>query len=134
MTENLIRQRKGDAERAHVYEKARDVAIKLGEIESKKHGAYHNFTHEKLSISYDDFAPNLTIKWDAVVVFNVHLGGIVAFRPDIENWMKILQIVYDTVVPILAEEGRLRQMSWRKELFEKWGITSEAMKEAKANG
>jgi len=122
----LIRQRKHDAENRDVYGRAREIARRLGVCQPKKHGAFWRFDDGQLSIVWDDYAPNLWVRWNGKLVFDVHLGDVTRYRPDVAGWLERIDELYEAKVkPLLEEVRRKEEERWLKELREDWGIKLE---------
>lgn len=120
--EERIEELREDARNKNIYREASLIADKLGKVSPKKHGAYHNFSEGDLTISWDDYAPNLSITWMEQRVFTVHLGTIIAYRPDVEGWIEQLECRYLKVVPLFAQDTEARDRKRAEELGENWGI------------
>lgn len=124
--EERIKHLRKEASDRSIYGKAKAVARHLGSVQPKKHGAYHVYRENKLIISWDDYAPNLSIAWNDQNVFRVHLGTVMSYRPDVEDWLERLETVYENdVAPDLETQRRNREHREARELYDKWGIKED---------
>lgn len=126
---NRIRELREDARDKEIYSKAADIAARLGERFSKKHGAWHTFTalreEGKITISWDDYGSNMLIDWSGETVFSTQLGEVKAYRPDIPHWFDLLNEVFTSkILPNLQREKANQRSSRSEELQRKWGIQS----------
>lgn len=104
----------------HRNSQARLVALRLGKRTPKKHGAYHDYKDEHLTIEFDDYGPNLSISWKGKRVLTNHLRSITSFIPG--EWEQHLESLY---LPLAAEETRKeeeKKVKKRKELLDRWGL------------
>lgn len=120
----LVEQRKKEAKDKNIVEKAIEIA-KLGISRQKNHGAWHIYKGKKLTVEWDDYGGNLSVTWHNLRVLNVHLGEIVAYRPDIPDWEEHLEeLYYGQAVPVIRVEQLARGKSELEGLHERWGIAA----------
>jgi hypothetical protein len=125
----LVEQRKRDAWNRRIYVKASEIAHRLGRASPKKHGCLWFYEDGELFIGWDDFAPNLWIRWNGLQVFDVHLGDVTCYRPDVEGWIQRVEELYSSrVLPLLEAEREREELRRIHELAEKWGIVAEKSK------
>lgn len=123
-----IRRQIEDATNKRIYFKAKEIAHRLGVQNRKKHGAIWRFKNGILTISWDDYAPNLWIFYDGTEVFAVHLGNTTKYRPDIEGWIDLVAGTYEKHVrPVLETMEHARDRARKLELYTNWGITEEKL-------
>jgi len=124
----LLQKRKREAEERQIYSKAKSIALKLGERQPKRHGYHWRFSRGRLIIYYDDMGGLLTVSFGDVEVYKETRGTLYAFRPDIPDWMELIdEIYYGEVVPLIEEEKRRELEKRLRELEKKWGFKPEEL-------
>lgn len=88
-------KRQSVASSKNVYGKAHAIAMYLGEVKPKKHGSYLIYASGSLTITYDTWGPNLQIEWEKSRVYSCTLGVVNSYRPDIEGWESLIDVVYN---------------------------------------
>ena len=114
------------AEGKKLFAPAKIVARKLGDCYPKKHGANYvlTFTHraKPIAVSWDSYAPNLSVYYDDNKVLCFHLGDITHFIKG--AWVKPL---LKLAAPLLAQEKaekREEQKQRKRERIARWGLTN----------
>lgn len=100
-----------------------DIAKILGTKQPKSHGNIHTFEAPDITISYDDYGGNITVKKGKQVVFSVHLGEIEAFRPDVLYWIDNIKGIHSCeIVPRKVALQKASKKAEIKEFTDRWGI------------
>ena len=117
---------KQDARDRRIFLKASKIAEVLGERKDKSHGANHIYRDYGLHIIYDDYGPNLTVHRGEDLVFGYTLGSINTYRPDVDLWIKKIDLIYDdTVKVILGGLDEKKQDLINEDVKKRWGIVDE---------
>lgn len=118
----LREQRIQEAREKDIAGKAMLVATHFGKTIYKKHGAYNNWEAGGgvVSVSYDDYGPNVYISYKGKRVFTYHLGKIESYVPG--DWEQVLEAKYREAEQI--EKQKEQELLQRKiaELQERWGV------------
>ena len=110
------RQKEGRA----LFHPSKLIACKLGKTYPKNHGAIQKYEDAIITISYDTYAPNLSVYCNNESVLNFHLGTLMLYRPS--NWVKHLKELAEPL--LIAEQANKRveeQERERKRLYN-WGF------------
>ena len=121
--DKIRKERRTLARELNISGKAGKIAIRLGTKHPKNHGAWYRYSDEDgLKINYDDYGYNLDIMWKETTVFNLHLGNIDGFRPDIPDWVDYLAKIYEEkIAPTIVAEEKQKNRSDEEKFKEKWG-------------
>jgi hypothetical protein len=96
------------------------VALRLGKRYPKKHGSTAYYKDEVLTIDYDTYAPNLTVRVNKKRVLYFHLGDISSYIPD--SWVDHLKQLAAPVFEEIERETQEKAKKKRLERLRKWGL------------
>ena len=122
--ERIVEQRKIKGKSR--FEKAKLVAIELGSVVVKEYGAYHIYEDSNLYVSYDDYAENMSIRWNNEPVLTCQVSEIIGFIPG--EWEQCLEKLYE---PIYLEREKILKANEERLLsamLAKWGISRADVK------
>lgn len=104
-----------------------NIAKELGTATGKKYGynwyyEYKNKVEVILTIQYDDYGGNLSASYLGSTILNVHLGDVIAYRPDIAGWREIIDSINITANVKIQERETEKNKREDQRLFDCWGI------------
>jgi hypothetical protein len=119
----IITTRRKDAESRRIYEKAVEVAKRLGIDQGYRR---HRYEGNGLVIQYDGEGPNLFIYYGTQgrqpkVFYESCTNGIEAYRPDVKEWIDELERLYVQMIPTKEAEEKAQAQREREAFIERWG-------------
>lgn len=123
----IIATRRKDAQDRRIYQKAEEVAKRLGEDQGHRR---HRYDAGGFTIQLDGQGPNLFIYYgtqgiQTKVYYESCTNGLEAYRPDIKGWLEELDRLYTTVIPTKDAEEKMKAEKERAEFIERWGEAPE---------
>jgi len=121
--EELKAKRIEEYKRLNLYSRCRLIARRMGTPHLKSHGAWWIFQDSEMEIGWDDWAPNLYVKWRDKVVLKVHLRNLDLFRPG--KWLERVMELSERLIEEERLEEELRKLGELRRELEKWREVEE---------
>lgn len=121
ITPEFINSLISHAKDGKLTEKIYIICEEFGDKRSKTHGTDMTLKEGSLSLYADSFAANCNASWNGEEVYLCHLGGIIAYRPSVPDWVEALNILAEKATTKRNAVVRREQEQEQKELRKRWG-------------